>query len=499
MSGRTASSARSGSKAEADGRPLGELHANPAIPATPKGGGDGEEVSISASEMTPDEVVTACREAGVRLVRFLYCDNGGVIRGKATHIAGLARRMTEGMALNLALQAMNSLDQLQAVEEMGCVGELRLMPDPTTFTVLPYAPNTAAMLVDHVRLDGAPYEAGPRNFLKRMSECLADHEMVLLCAVENEFSLARRVEGGFLPMDEGLANSTVRMTNAQDVIDGIVEALEKQGIQVEEYLPELGHGQQELSVTPRPALQAADTQVIVRDTIRGVATRFGLVASLAPKPWPDQAGNGAHIHFSLWDAARERNLFHDPSGRFGLSSTAERFIAGILTHLPGLLGLTAPSFNSYQRFQPRHWSSAFVCWGPDNREAAIRVPSTHRGRENASTNLEYKPTDASCNPYLALGGLIAAGLDGIERELEPPAPVEVDPATLLDEERRRNRVERFPATLDVALEQLAADSVLRDALGDLLARSYLAVRRSEWEAYSQADEVFRFRNHFLKY
>ena len=101
--------------------------------------------------------------SGVRLVRFLYCDNGGVIRGKATHIEGLARRMKEGMALNLALAAMNSLDQLQPVEEMGCVGELRLMPDPTIFTVLPYAPNTAAMFVDHVRLDGAPYEAGARK------------------------------------------------------------------------------------------------------------------------------------------------------------------------------------------------------------------------------------------------------------------------------------------------------------------------------------------------
>ena len=457
-------------------------------------------MSPSASpEMTPDEVVAACREAGVRLVRFLYCDNGGVIRGKVTHIEGLARRMKEGMALNLALQAMNSLDQLQSVDEMGCVGELRLVPDPSTFTVLPYAPNTAAMLVDHVRLDGAPYEAGPRNFLTRMTDRLADRGMVLVCAVENEFSLARQGEEGFVPFDEGVANSTVRMTNAQDVIDGIVEALEEQDIQVEEYLPELGHGQQELSVTPRPAIQAADTQVLVRDTIRGVATRFGLAASLGPKPWKDQAGNGAHIHFSLWDAALETNLFHDPAGRWGLSSTAERFIAGILEHLPGLLGLTAPSFDSYQRLQPQHWSSAFVCWGPDNREAAIRVPSTHRGREEASTNLEYKPADASCNPYLAFGGLIAAGIDGIERQLEPPGPIDVDPATLSGEERRRSGIERYPATLDVALQRLAGDHVLLDALGDLLARSYLAVRRSEWEAYSHADEAFRLRNQFLKY
>src|SRR5262249_24262091 len=133
------------------------------------GGVRGVDISIGLSEMTPEEVVAACREAAVRLVRFLYCDNGGVIRGKATHVEGLARRIKEGMALNLALQAMNSLDQLQAVEGMGCVGELRLVPDPATFTVLPYAPNTAAILVHHPLLDGAPCERRPPHILTRRS------------------------------------------------------------------------------------------------------------------------------------------------------------------------------------------------------------------------------------------------------------------------------------------------------------------------------------------
>ena len=184
---------------------------------------------------------------------------------------------------------------------------------------------------------------------------------------------------------------------------------------------------------PRPALAAADTQVLVRETIRGVAARCGLVASLAPKPWPDQAGNGAHVHFSAWQD--ERNVFHDPAGRYGLSALAEQFVAGILAHTPGLLALTAPSFNSYARLLPQHWSSAFVCWGPDNREATVRVPSTFWGDEAASTNLEYKPADASANPYLAFGGLIAAGLDGIERQLVPPPPIDIDPADLSDAAR----------------------------------------------------------------
>jgi len=355
------------------------------------------------------------------------------------------------------------------------------------------------MLADHLRLDGQPYEAGPRNFLKRMAARLAERGMVLSCAVENEWSLATQRDGRHVPVDESLCFSTIGMAASAEVTDATVAALGEQGIQVEQYYAELGHGQQELSVAPRPAVQAADTQVLVRETIRGVAAQFGLVASLAPKPWPDQAGNGAHIHFSLWDAEGQRNLFHDPTGRFGLSKTAEQFLAGVLTHVPGLLALTAPSVNSYHRLLPQHWSSAFVCWGPDNREATVRVPSTFWGMEQASTNLELKPTDASCNPYLAFGGLIAAGLDGIERELEAPEPLSVDPATLPDREREAAGAHRYPTTLQGSIEQLERDDVLVEALGELLARSYLAVRRSEWEAYSAMPEDERFRAHFLKY
>ncbi|HEU4397890.1 MAG TPA: glutamine synthetase family protein [Actinomycetota bacterium] len=449
--------------------------------------------------MTAEEILDACRTQAVRLVRFLYCDNGGVIRGKATHVERLGDRVRTGIGLTVAMQAMNSLDQLQPVEGMGPVGEIRLVPDLDTFTVLPYAPHTAAMLADHLRLDGQPYEAGPRNFLKRMAARLAERGMVLSCAVENEWSLATQRDGRHVPVDESLCFSTVGMAASAEVTDATVAALGEQGIQVEQYYAELGHGQQELSVAPRPAVQAADTQVLVRETIRGVAAQFGLVASLAPKPWPDQAGNGAHIHFSLWDAEGRRNLFHDPTGRFGLSKTAEQFLAGVLTHVHGLLALTAPSVNSYHRLLPQHWSSAFVCWGSDNREATVRVPSTFWGMEQASTNLEFKPTDASCNPYLAFGGLIAAGLDGIERELEAPEPLSVDPATLPDREREAAGAHRYPTTLQGSIEHLERDEVLVEALGELLARSYLAVRRSEWEAYAAMPEDERFRAHFLKY
>jgi glutamine synthetase len=447
--------------------------------------------------VTPGEVVDACRKAGVRLVRFLYCDNGGVVRGKATTVDRLAERMAAGIGLTVGMSAMNSLDQLQPVEGMGPVGEIRLVPDPDSFALLPYAPGSAAMVCDHVGLDGEPDAAGPRHFLRRMAERAGEQGLELRLAVENEFSLARPVEDGFVPIDDSLCFSGVGMAAAAPVADALVQALAAQGIVVEQYYAELGHGQQELSVAHRPALAAADTQVMVRETIRGVAAGFGLVASLAPKPWPEQAGNGAHVHLSAWEG--KRNAFYDPDGRYGLSGLAEHFLAGLLLHLPGLLALTAPSVNSYRRLQPGHWSSAFVCWGPDNREATVRVPSTFAGAEEASTNLEYKPADASANPYLAFGALAAAGLHGLEAKLEPVDPVRVDPATLGEEERRAIGAERYPETLDAALDALEADPVLMEALGEPLTRAYLAVRRSEAAAYRAESPEFEFRHHFHKY
>jgi glutamine synthetase len=446
-----------------------------------------------------ETVLSRAQQAEVRLVRFLWCGNDGTVRAKATAARGLAARLSTGIGLTVGMQAMNGLDQLQPVEGMGPVGEIRLVPDPATFRVLPYAPRTAAMLVDHVTLEQEPAPQCPRSFLKRMEARLAERGAVLEVAFENEFSLAVPADGGFAPVDSSLCFSTIGMTASQAYVDDLADALEAQEIALEQYYAELGHGQQEISTAHAPALRAADEQVLVRETIRGVAARHGLVASLAPKPWPGGAGNGCHVHFSLWAADGGRNRFHDASRADRLSDEARSFVAGVLAHLSGLCGLTAPSYNSYHRLVPQFWAGAFTCWGHDNREAPLRVPSVFWGVEEASTNVELKASDASSNPYLAVGGLIAAGLDGLERGLEPPDPVNVDPATIPEDERTRRGILRLPATQAEALDALEADDVLTRALGPVLAESYLAVRRSEWTAYSAGDEAFEQQGHFLKY
>ena len=443
------------------------------------------------------DVVRRADEAGLRLIRFLWCGNDGTVRAKASSRNGLDGRLESGIGLTVAMQAMNGLDQLQAVDGLGPVGEVRLVPDLDTFRVLPYAPRIGALLTDHVALDGSPAGVCQRSFLKRMEARLADRGLVLRAAFENEFSLATKENGRYVPIDSGLCFSTIAATASQDYADELAAALEAQEIVLEQYYTELGHGQQEISTGHAPALQAADEQLFVRETIRGVAAQKAMIASLAPKPWPDNAGNGGHVHFSLWEGGRNR--FHDGSAPDLLSGEARSFIAGVLEHLTGLCGLAAPSFNSYHRLVPHYWAGAFVCWGHDNREAPVRVASAFRGMEEASTNVELKACDASSNPYLALGGLIAAGLDGLERELEPPDPIEIDPATLDARERDRRGIIGLPATQEEALDALESDPVLIGALGPVLAESYLAVRRSEWAAYSAGDAAFEQQGHFEKY
>jgi glutamine synthetase len=441
----------------------------------------------TATERDAQTVAQHAEQAGVRLVRFLYCDNGGIVRGKATHVQGLARRMREGIGQSLAMQAFAGFDALAPVAGMGPVGEFRLLPDPTTFVVLPYAPHSGMLLCDLYAQDLQPWAACPRTFLKRMVAAAADEGIAVEAAFEHEFYLARALpEGGYEPYDHSLCYSSAGFDSSAEIIDDIVAALEHQSIQIEQFMPELGPGQQEISIAHASALHAADHAIQVRETVRGVAHQHGVVASFAPKPFLDQAGSGAHIHFSLWGVHSGehagQNLLYDPNGP--ISTLGKAFIAGVLAHLPALLALTCASANSYRRLLPHFWASAYSAYGVDNREAAVRIPSPFWGREAESTNLELKPADHSGNPYLALGGLIAAGLDGVRHRLDPGEPVDVDPASLSDEERERRGIARLPQSLDAALDALASDIVLRDALGPTLATAYIAVKRLEAQHFA---------------
>ncbi|MGZ3672699.1 MAG: glutamine synthetase family protein [Ktedonobacterales bacterium] len=454
--------------------------------------------------MDRETILRQAHDQHLRLVRFMYCDNGGIIRGKASHVRSLDRRMAEGIGQTLAMQAFAGVNILAPVDGMGPIGEFRLVPDPATFVVLPYVQNTGMLLCDMLTHDHEPWAACPRTFLKRMIQAAASIGVAVRAAVEHEFYLVRETpDGGYEPFDRSLCYSSIGFDSSAPIIDDILGTLDQQDLHVEQFMPELGPGQQELSIEHADALRAADNVLVVRETVRGVARNHGVLASFAAKPFLDQAGSGAHIHFSLWGVpGSERagqNLLFDPNGRGGISELGYHFIGGVLAHLPALVALTCASPNSYHRLQPHFWSSAFTAYGFDNREGAIRIPSTFWGREAESTNLELKPADHSGNPYLALGSLIAAGLDGIRRQLDPGQPIDVDPANLGEEECERRGIRRLPLSLDAALDALEADSVLTEALGPLLARAYIAVKRLEAAYFADKTPDEEARQHLYKY
>jgi glutamine synthetase len=416
--------------------------------------------------------------AGVRFVRILWCDNANIIRSKAVHRGSLADYLQHGVGISAAQQAIPVMyDAPAAGSGLGPVGEVRLVPDWDTLTALPYAPNHARVMGDMVK-DNSPWNLCPRNFLKRMVADAKSEGLEIIAAFENEFYFLRPTSDGFVPADETVFASAYAMDLHRKVIDDIAEALVEQGMLVEQYYPESGPGQQEISILYTHALAAADQQIAFRETVKAIALQHNLIASFLPKIFADKAGSGCHLHLSLWHDGQ--NLLPNLESPGELSTIARRFIAGILHHLPALMAITTPSTNSYRRILPHSWSGAFRCWGIDNREAAVRVPSNPE--ELSPTHFELKTVDATANPYLALGAIIAAGLDGIRHCFDLAEPVLVDPGTLTEVERNNRLIDRLPINLGEAIEHLSADKILLNAFGTELAQAYLAVRKAEWEA-----------------
>jgi len=446
-------------------------------------------------------VVTAAQAAGVQLVRFEYCDVSGVARAKSVHVSQLGHKLVEGVGLTRAQMAIDLLGQVVPVAGMEPVGEIRLVPDPATWTVLPWAPATAGLLCDQLDHDRKDWGACPRAFLKRAIGAAADLGISVRASFENEYYVARMEEGRYVPDDAPFGApvySAIGLDHHTQLLLDTVDALQAQGLEVESAINEYGPGQLEITVSPTDALGAADGQMKLRDTARGVAAQHGLVASFAPKPYPDRIGSGAHLHFSLWGDDGQ-SLLYDPGAEGGLSPRGRAFIAGVTAHLPALCALTTPSYNSFRRLQPNAWAAATTAWGFDNREAALRVASPFFGRETQSYNIELKASDPSANPYLALGGLILCGLDGIRRELDPGPPATRDPAALTPAELAAANIRALPHSMGEALDQLENDPLLTGALGDLLGRCYLAVRRSEERAFAAADIDFELRHHFYRF
>ena len=422
--------------------------------------------------------------AGVKCIVITTVDNAGITLYKTIPVGRLESVVARGVGISPVFDAFLVDDSTVPTSPLAVVhGDLRWLPDPFALRILAAQPGWAWAPVDKYVPSGDVFGNCQRTFARTMELRATDTGLDVLMAFEIECFVGLYDEAA-VPAHPGPAYSTTRFTQMAPLIQDIMVALEAQGLGVDVMHSEYGQGQLEVSVRPSTPVAAADKQVLVRQTIRAIVTGHGLRVSFAPVVILDNVGNGAHLHYSLW---RDGRNLHSPGGpgAGGMQPEGEAFTAGVLDHLPALLSVGCPSAASYLRLVPGRWAGAFSCWGIENREVALRFIASPPGGLNTpeSANVEIKCFDASANPYLAVGAVLAAGLDGLERGLELPPAVGDDPAALTAQERRERGIEHLPESLGDAVRHLERSEMLRAAMRPPLYDAFLAVRRGEAELF----------------
>lgn len=414
---------------------------------------------------------------GEELVMFLHTDLSGLARGRGFPVEDLEDRLRIGVGWVPADQALTAFGPIADPNPWGPMGDLRLLPDPTTKVRVDLWPGAAPLhfyLCDATHTDGSEWDACPRTFLRRaLARLESEAGLRLVSGFEQEFFLRGAPQG------PGFTMEAHRLVEPFGPL--VMEALAQAGQEPEMFLPEYGPGQFELTCRPAEGLAGADRAAIIREVVREVARRLGYRATFAPIVDPAGVGNGVHVHLSLRDL-EDRPATFDPSRPGRISELAGRFAAGILRHLPALCAITAPSVISYFRLTPHRWSAGFTVLGERNREAAIRITPTAElggGDPASQINLEFRAADAAACPHLALGVLVLAGLQGIREAYEVPPLVQLDPASLSEEEAERLGVRRLPGSLAEALENLECDEVVRGWFPAELLDCYLSLKRTE--------------------
>jgi glutamine synthetase len=373
-----------------------------------------------------------------------------------------------------------------AVEGFARVAEsdMYLVADLDTFAPIPWEMelSTARVICDVYTPDGTPFVGDPRFVLKRQLQRAAQMGYEFMIGPEVEFFLFRPHRDGSLvplqPHDEA-GYFDVSTDLSHSVRRQMIDALAALGIKIEAAHHEVASGQSEIDFQFGPALSIADYTMTVRMTLKAIAQKNGLHCTFMPKPITGINGSGMHVHQSLWHKGQNRTAMYDPENDYDLSQEALHFIAGQLAHAKGMTPILAPLVNSYKRLVPGYEAPVYLSWGRTNRSALIRIPRTSRNRPQ-STRCELRCPDPSANPYLAYAVMLAAGLDGIEQRMEPPAPAEED---LFQMDGGRSGFETLPGSLGEALDALSEDIVVQEALGQHVYERYVEAKRLEWNDY----------------
>lgn len=407
---------------------------------------------------------------GIDGVVFGWVDNAGLTRVKSVPLAQLEHAAQFGVGALPCFDVSLVDDSFTTTpSSTGPMGDLRLVPDLDRLTPLAAQPGWAWAPADRYTQDGTPHPGCQRDFARRVTEAVERRGLSVRAGIEIEWVVA---DAAGDPATTGPGYGMTRFIEHSDYLREVLRALTGQGLDVLQLHPEYAAGQFEVSVAAEGPVEAADTTMLVRHTIRAVSVRHGLRVSYAPVFTEGEIGNGGHLHLSLW--RQGRNLGNGGPGRHGLHPDAEHFFAGVLAELPALLALGAPSVASYLRLVPSRFAGAYRCWGLENREAALRLIA---GSTAGQANAEFKCFDATANPYLAIGGVLAAGLAGLDAGLPLPPETRSDPATL-------DSVERLPASLPETADAYEKSALLRQALGAELYEAVLAVRRAESELFA---------------
>ena len=428
--------------------------------------------------MDTKELIKRVQEDEIKFISLQFSDVTGTVKSVDMPVRSLEAALDDGVWFD-----GSSVEGFARIQE----SDMHLRLDPATYAVLPWSSQErrrARVFCDIFLPDGKPFEGDPRGTLKRILARLANRGWVYNVGPEPEFFLFKPSDGGVhpVPHDIGGYFDFSAYDEAVRVRTMLMDALDSMGLEVEVGHHEVALGQHEIDFRFADALRAADNVLTLKYTVKAIAAQHGLTASFMPKPVFGINGSGMHCHQSLFDKKGE-NLFFDAKDEYHLSKVAYAFIAGQLAHARSLAALVAPTVNSYKRLVPGYEAPVYIGWAQINRSALIRIPRYTEGRHNAM-RAELRFPDPSSNPYLAFGGMLAAALDGIDKNQAPPEPLNnVNLYHLSNEERVKLGVGELPGSLAEALSELDKDEVLKEALGPIVYEAFSRAKWSEWDDY----------------